>query len=171
MSTNYYLRPIKYKTLDEINEKCENKLYRIEKEYNKSIKELIIENNKITAYKDLLDEDNIDVKIVLKYKIEIPDIHICKLSKGWLPQFEANKNFKSYNEFELYYLMNKDYFDIVDEYNEKISLVYLYQKIQEHIQDKDNYRSHLEETSYWYGINRWIDKDNNKIEWTDANFC
>lgn len=169
MSTNYYLRPIKYEHINKINENVKNKLSKIEKEYNKSIKELIIENNKIDVYKDLLDKDNIDVKIVLKYEVEIPDIHICKLSYGWIPSFQANANFKSWNEFESYYLMNKDYFDIVDEYDEKISLVYLYQKVFEHLNNKNNSKSHLElnECSY-LGIKRW--KDNYGFEWTDIEF-
>lgn len=170
MSTNYYLRPIKYEILDKINEDIRIKLSKLENEYNSNIKQLIIENSSIIPYNGLLNENDINTKIVLNYEIEIPDIHICKLSYGWIPQFEANKNFKSYSEFENFYLENKNYFEIIDEYDNKYSLTYLYQKIQKHIQNKDNYRSHLEETCKYLGINRWKDKNNDKIEWVDTNF-
>lgn len=171
---NFYLRPKRYEYIDELNKKAIDSVNKIKKQYFNSIKELIESNKDIECYKDLLNLNKLkDVEDVFifsgnNWTIDCPDIHICKLSYGWVPNFEVNNNFKSWDEFENFYLNNKEYFDIIDEYDTKINLVYFTQKCFEHLQNKDNFRSHLTETSQFFGINRW--KDNIGFEWTNNNF-
>ena len=44
-------------------------------------------------------------------------IHVCKLSWGWLPLFQRHKAFKTWAEFEEFYKRHSDNLSLIDEYD------------------------------------------------------
>lgn len=92
MSTNYYFR-LKKEKRDQLDT-----LFNII--FNKNFK--IIYNEEIIA---ILNKE----------------IHIGKTSYGWRPLFQKTDYFNSLKELILFYNLNKNDFDIVDEYNRIIS--------------------------------------------------
>ena len=49
-------------------------------------------------------------------EIEYPELHICKISMGWKPLFEATKFYGNVKELKEFYNKNKDRIHIEDEY-------------------------------------------------------
>ena len=44
-------------------------------------------------------------------------IHVCKLSWGWLPLFQRHKAFKTWAEFEEFYRSHSNHLSLIDEYD------------------------------------------------------
>ena len=44
-------------------------------------------------------------------------IHVCKLSWGWLPLFQRHKAFKTWAEFEEFYRRHSNHLSLIDEYD------------------------------------------------------
>lgn len=124
MGTNYYLKAKRFNELDNINKKLEDKLETIKEDYLSEVLKVI--NNALKTYpnyKELFDLDELIVNIEVHYPIEVPDIHVCKMSLGWVPIFEKNEFYNNYKEFKAFYEKNKDILSLVDEYDREISLL------------------------------------------------
>lgn len=124
MGTNYYLTPKEFKDIDTVNQVTLKALNEIRDNYCKSIEDIktaAINNHKI--YKDSLDlPDTDNIQCILKWEVEIPEIHICKVSFGWNPLFESNKHYNSFKGFKDFYNKYKDDFIITDEYNRQLTI-------------------------------------------------
>ena len=109
MGCNYYIVP-KGKPVDNLN--------RAYKKFQEYIKDIILED---TCYEEL-----------------IPEIHICKLSRGWKPVLHKTKMFSNLDELEHYLEINKDRLEIVDEYNYNVEWKELKRLILEKYADDNN---------------------------------
>ncbi len=91
-------------------------------------------------------------------EIEYPELHICKISMGWKPLFEATKFYSNVKELKEFYDKNKDRIHIEDEYGEEQDIDELFQFIDMKYKDK-NSQSHTD--AY---------KDGQGYEWVSRNF-
>ena len=170
MGTNYYFRPKGYDKLKELNVLTEKAMQDIQDNYINSINEMIKESNSISPlYEDLFNPSYDECRVNLHYLFEVPEIHICKISGGWVPLFEATKYYKSFKELEDFYYTYNAIIDIYDEYNNKIFFSSLKEKALK--MKKSATCSHLsEEFNTISFIKYW--KDSDGLEWTDSkDFC
>ena len=91
-------------------------------------------------------------------EMEYPELHICKISMGWKPLFEATKFYSNVKELKEFYDKNKDRIHIEDEYGEEQDIDELFQFIDMKYKDK-NSQSHTD--AY---------KDGQGYEWVSHNF-
>lgn len=169
MGTNYYLRPRGFERLKQLNEETNSKLAVIRESYIKEIQDMIEESSKISPlYEDLLDRpDPSNINLYLQYEYDLPELHVCKTSGGWVPLFEATKYYKSFKELESFYSKYKDVFTLYDEYNELVDFKDLKEKVfsmrdiatETHLKP-DPYWGYTPDISYW--------KDEDGIEWTNS---
>ena len=168
MGCNYYLRPKGFEELDRLNEYNESALKTMEESYITTIEDIL---NKVykehQIYLDILDihQNPKDIYFHIHYPFERPDIHICKLSMGWVPLFEATKYYDSWDTFESFYILHKDEFDLVDEYDRVCMLEDFKNSVMERVQNKEN-QTHLVQEYQIYGIKYW--KDSCGVEWTSS---
>ena len=106
MGTNYYFVPKGYEQINLINKSTEEALKNIQDLYVKSVRNVIKYAEGLhPIYKELLNyEYSLDeIYASLRWPVEIPEIHICKISAGWVPCFQTNKHFSTYQEFLAFY--------------------------------------------------------------------
>lgn len=70
-------------------------------------------------------------------------IHIGKRSGGWLPIFQKTTYYSSVKEIKDFYIQNKNYLIIIDEYDMKYSLEELEAEIFDWNKDNPNAKTHL----------------------------
>ena len=109
--------------------------------------------------------DELTFYIVPQYLYDDFDIHICKISDGWVPSFEVNDNFTTYKEFKKFYLDHKDEFLLIDEYNKEIDLATLDSNLEYH---KLTALDKNKRTSNFYA-KLYTDEDG--YDWIDCNFA
>ena len=167
MGMNYYLRPKDYEHVDIINEVIKKTLLDIENDYKNTLKSIIVSANlKHDIYREALaeriaDVDNIRVK--LEWEFDIPEIHVCKLSGGWVPLFEETKYYKDYEGFKKFYNKYKDDFDFVDEYDEKVNIDEFDREVMSKIHEEN---SHLQFNNLDF---KYV-KDKYGVEWVNVTF-
>ena len=166
MGTNYYLTPKKLDKILEINEITSKALNQIRDDYCKSINELFEKANKEhRIYKEVLDfPDTDDIRTKLEWEVEIPEIHICKVSYGWIPLFEKTERYGSFSDFKKFYEEYKNDFDLTDEYNKHLTIDEL-EEIVTTAKEKAQ-ESHTKYDSPYYHIE--VDKDG--FEWSSTHF-
>ena len=166
MSCNYYLKP---KGFDEINELNDN----IEVELSKLTVKYIDDVNNITEkacnisplYKELLDlPDLSDLFIQMQWPVELPEIHVCKMSLGWVPCFQSNKMYKTYKEFLEFYTKHKDIFTLINEYDEEIDLEKFKEDLK-YFKDKA-----LPNNNRANNYNMYYISDEDGFDWIDNDF-
>ena len=171
MGTNYYLTPKGFDEIDTINKVTLKTLNEIRNSYCKSIKELIEKSCKNhNIYKEVLDLPDLDsIKCILQWDIEIPELHICKISAGWCPLLEATEYYSNFDDFKKFYEKYKDAFDITNEYNEYITIDEF-----ESILFKAKERAtefHSQYNDDFYGTNIKYTTDSYGFEWSYNHFC
>ena len=166
MGTNYYLRPKKFEKLTILNKNLELALDVLKDDYLANVSSLIREAEKEhPEYKDMLKlPDELTFYIAPQYLYNDFDIHICKVSGGWIPSFEVNDNFTTYKEFKKFYLGHKDEFLLIDEYNKEIDLATLDSNLEYH---KLTALDKNKRTSNFYA-NLYTDEDG--YDWIDCSF-
>lgn len=167
MGTNYYLVPKDFDLLDNINERLDIILRDTKNEYKETIRRLIDKvNNKHSIYKEVLEFPSLeDFDIKFEWKMEVPDIHICKISGGWCPSFESNKYYSNFDEFKDFYNKYKDDFDIKDEYNKSITLDELESIATTAEENAKEFHSKYNSCGIAY-----YTTDNYGFEWTNTHF-
>ena len=170
MGTNYYLKPKGYDKLDWLNKSTNIFIESVLKSYKDELNKMIKESDEICPiYQEILDRadpDNIQIK--LQYEFEEPDVHICKISAGWIPLFEKNKYYSNFKEFESFYKKYKKYFTFIDEYNREIDFNKFKVDIFKRVSDKSN-QTHTQYNSFFNSEHQYY-KDENGIEWIDNKF-
>ena len=171
MGTNYYLRPKGFKKIEKINRNLYSSIHALKEEYLKQITDILISyKDEYEYYADLLylsDISDLEDKVQFSvYGLEVPDIHICKLSGGWTPLFESNRLYSNFNEFEDFYNKYKDKLNLFDEYDDIISFEDFKNEIFSRLNNK-NYQTHLQYNNC-YGI--YYYKDELGVEWTNSHF-
>ncbi len=172
MGCNYYLRPKGYEPIKVINKTINDTLDNIVESYKYSIKKVIEEAEKISPlYKELFFTDLCidDITHVLQWEVELPDLHICKLSYGWKPLFQKSKYFSTFKEFEDFYKLHTDIFDFVDEYDEIQDFEEFKEYVFEKVKDKKS-QTHLQYNGGLPGLSLEYTKDKDGIEWTNHEF-
>lgn len=166
MGCNYYLKPQGFGALRDLNKRTVSSLENITEEYKQALIKMRDEANKISPlYSELLDIPSIeDIRVVLQWEMELPEIHICKMSMGWIPCFQNNKYFNSFKEFIKFYEDNKNVFTLVDEYDEVISL----DKFVEDLYEFKNHALPTNKRSSYYDIRYTTDEDD--FDWIDNDF-
>ena len=143
MGTNYYFKPKKYdmdkmtKLHEEYTSKLDKLLKDYIKSYNKLSNEMSKETNDLFEYEELQDYNNWWNYIHLA-EIEYPELHICKISMGWKPLFEATKFYNSVQGLKDFYNKNKYRVIIIDEYGEEQDIDELFKDIDDRYNNKDN---------------------------------
>lgn len=171
MGTNYYLTPKGFDEIEEINKITLKALNEIRDSYCKNIEELIEKSSKNhNIYKEVLELPDLDsIKCILQWDIEIPEIHLCKISAGWCPLLEATDYYNNFDDFKKFYEKYKDDFDITDEYNKHITIdefeSILTKAQQKAIEFHEKYNSNFYENSIKYTT------DDYGFEWTYNHFC
>ena len=95
MGTNYYFTPKKFelgrvkKLHEDYSSKLDKLLKNYIKSYNKLCNEMSKETNDLFESQELSDYNNWWNYMHLA-EIEYPELHICKISMGWKPLFEAH---------------------------------------------------------------------------------
>lgn len=115
MGCNFYFRPKNCEFINIINNTYDKILQKTLTEYKNAISPIFNKlRDSYSEFLDLLQLPDLDfIKIdLLKYSVEIPEIHICKLSCGWRPMLQSNKFYSNYNEFKDFYIKYKNVFDI-----------------------------------------------------------
>lgn len=171
MGTNYYLRPKGFDKIEEVTSEVYKDIDYARIEYIKALGKIIEEAKKISPiYSDLLhlptEEDLNQINIELQYEYDLPEIHICKVSGGWVPSFEANKYYKSFKEFEAFYSANKSFFDIYDEYDREVDFSDFKKMLFDWLND-----DLLSHSKYYPGhasIRYW--RDDSGFDWIDSEF-
>jgi len=170
MGTNYYLTPKGFDKIDEINKITLKTLNEIRDNYCKSIEELIektCKNHKI--YKEILELPDLDnIKCILQWDIEIPEIHICKISAGWCPLLESTALYDNFDDFKKFYEKYKDDFDITDEYNRHYTINELENRLVKAQQKAIEF--HEKYSSDFCNSPNYI-SDDYGFEWTSNHFC
>ena len=163
MGTNYYFTPKKFE-LGRVKNLHEDYSFKLDKllndyikSYNKLSKEMSKETNDLFESQELSDYNNWWNYMHLA-EIEYPELHICKISMGWKPLFEATKFYGNVKELKEFYNKNKDRIHIEDEYGEEQDIDELFQFIDMKYKDK-NSQSHTD--AY---------KDGQGYEWVSHNF-
>ena len=163
MGTNYYFTPKKFelgrvkKLHEDYSSKLDKLLKNYIKSYNKLCNEMSKETNNLFESQELSDYNNWWNYMHLA-EIEYPELHICKISMGWKPLFEATKFYGNVKELKEFYNKNKDRIHIEDEYGEEQDIDELFQFIDTKYKDK-NSQSHTD--AY---------KDGQGYEWVSHNF-
>ncbi len=169
MGTNYYLTPKGFDKIDEINKITLKTLNEIRDNYCKSIEELIektCKNHKI--YKEVLELPDLDnIKCILQWDIEIPEIHICKISAGWCPAFETTEYYNTFKGFKNFYDKYKDDFYITDEYNRQVTIDELEQIVTNAKRNAKEFHTKYN-SQYSSYVNYITDEDG--FEWTSTHF-
>lgn len=173
MGTNYYLRPKGFNNLDQITADLYRSIDFARIDYIKSLNKMIENAKKISPlYFELLDlpdlEELNEIQVNVVYDYELPEVHLCKTSGGWIPLFESTKYYKNFKEFEDFYNNHKDVFDIYNEYDEYVN----FSDLKEHVFEMKEKatESHLQYNNSLYNIcnnedNYWV--DDLGIEWTN----
>ena len=97
MGTNYYFTPKKFELgrVKKLHEDYSSKLDKLLKDYiksyNKLCNEMSKETNDLFESQELSDYNNWWNYMHLA-EIEYPELHVCKISMGWKPLFEATKS-------------------------------------------------------------------------------
>ena len=176
MSTNYYFYPKGFEKLDEVNKVTKSSLEDMTMNYIKVIKLMI--NDSIDSHPEYHDMFNLDVlkntlddtRIILKYDVEIPELHICKLSGGWIPLFNKTNYYSNFDELEEFYNKYKDILYLKNEYDEEISFKELKEKAYNKLKEP---RSHLDYNGPYSVFNGSFKnqyyKDKYGFEWTELN--
>ena len=163
MGTNYYFKPKKY-DMDKMTKLHEEYTFKLDKllndyikSYNKLSKEMSKETNDLFECEELQDYNNWWNYMHLA-EIEYPELHICKISMGWKPLFQATKFYNNVQELKDFYYKNKNKIVIKDEYGEEQDIDELFKDIDDRYNNKDN-QAH--EDAY---------KDKQGYEWVTSNF-
>ncbi len=163
MGTNYYFTPKKFELnrVKKLHEDYSSKMDKLLNDYIKSYNKLCNEMSKETN--DLFDNEELPgYKDWYNYmhlaEIEYPELHICKISMGWKPLFQATKFYNSVQELKDFYYKNKDRIIIKDEYGEEQGIDELFEFIDIKYKDKKS-QSHTD--AY---------KDQQGYEWVSNNF-
>lgn len=163
MGTNYYFTPKKFeknrirRLYEDYTDKLDKLLKDYIKSYNKLYKEMSIETNdlfeteKLPHYNDWYNYMHLT-------EIEYPELHICKISMGWKPLFEATKFYGNVKELKEFYNKNKDRINIEDEYGEVHDIDDLFEFIDIKYKNKKS----LEHKDAY--------KDSQGYEWVTNNF-
>lgn len=171
MGTNYYFRPKGFTEIDRLNKNLKDSVSVLKEEYLNKLKELLVKTE--SQYKDYADllyltdisdlEDRVEFTVS---EFEVPDIHICKISAGWIPLFESNRFYSNFRELEKFYLKYKDNLVFVNEYDDIINFEKFKKDVFDRIDNK-NYQTHLQYNNS-YGIRYY--KDEFGVEWTNTQF-
>lgn len=167
MGCNYYFRPKDCEFINIINNTYDKILQNTLTGYKNAISPIFNKlRDSYSEFLDLLQLPDLDfIKIdLLKYFVEIPEIHICKLSCGWRPMLQANKFYSNYNEFKAFCTKYKDIFDIYDEYNQLVEFEELESQI--FYRARETFQTHLDYDSVY----NYKDTDYQYIEWTRREF-
>ena len=168
MGTNYYFRPKGFNEIDDLNSSIDFIIKILKRFYLDKLNDILDKYKE--NYLDLLCLDNIsDLEDKVKFTVlslDTPDIHICKISAGWIPLFESNPHYSNFEEFESFYEKNKDKLDLIDEYNRVIDFDYFKRNVFDRINNK-NYETHLQYNNS-YDISYY--KDELGVEWTNSKF-
>lgn len=81
---------------------------------------------------------------------DVTELHIGKRSVGWYPLFESSEYYSSVEEIKNFYLTNKDYLDIIDEYNRTYTLEELEDELFNWNKDNLEAKSHLDLSPNYY---------------------
>ena len=171
MGTNYYFRPKGFQKIDKLNENLRNSIEAIKNEYLNELKEILVETE--SQYKDYADllhltdisdlEDRVEFTV---FEFETPDIHICKISGGWIPLFETTEYYHTLTELIEFYNKYKNKLNLINEYNEVINFDKFIKEVLDRTNNK-NYQTHLQYNNS-YGI--YYYKDELGVEWTNSQF-
>lgn len=170
MGTNYYFVPKGYEQINLINKSTEEALKNIQDLYVKSIRNVIRYAEDLhPIYKELLNyEYSLDeIYASLRWPVEIPEIHICKISAGWVPCFQTNKHFSTYQEFLAFYDLFKDIFTLEDEYHEVIDIEELKKDLFRHKEDALPQNDRMKYNSDYYVSYK---RDSDGFDWTNVDF-
>ena len=168
MGTNYYLTPKFSAKITKLNSDYNDMLQKIKETYINEVKSIYDEAYRFSSeYKEFFPINDIDdISLYLKYEVEVPEIHICKISSGWVPSFQKCKWFSTYREFLAFYDLHKEIFDITSEYNEIVSIDKLNKDLFK-FKNKalpENDRSHYSSNYYVYI------KDEDGFDWINVDF-
>ncbi|MFC0903779.1 hypothetical protein ACFHWD_03625 [Clostridium sp. MT-14] len=92
----------------------------------------------------------------------VSKIHIGKASAGWKALFQKTDFYASINEIKNFYNKNKDSLDIVNEYDDKLTLDELENELFNWSKDKSKLQSHLDDKDCY--------RDENGYEFCKLNF-
>lgn len=163
MGTNYYFKPKKFKMdkIRNLHEEYTSKLDKLLKDYiesyNKLCNEMSIETKDLFECEELQDYNNWSNYMYLT-EVEYPELHICKISCGWKPLFEATKYYSSVEELKEFYNQNKERINIQDEYGREQDIDELLRIIDGRYKDENN-KAH--DNAY---------KDEQGYEWVSHDF-
>lgn len=176
MGTNYYLvaKNKKYtqKDFNDIRDVYQNKVEEIIQEYKNTVQNMI-DQMYPTEVETLIPKIDVEtafayMKTTYLFEYEIPDIHICKVSKGWYPLFQKNNHWSSFKEFIEFYNSNKDYLSLIDEENREIPIDEFIQTIHTWYSQSDN-ETHIQFQSPLNPIPEYY-KDPEGYEFTTHEF-
>lgn len=166
MGCNYYLRPIGFEEIESINRKIEHDLEFITNNYKAEINNVIKKGCKVSPlYEELLElPKTSDIFTQMQWEVEVPEIHVCKMSLGWNPCFQVNKMFKTYKEFLEFYTKNQDVFTLINEYNEFINIEKFKEDLQYFKERAKSENQRISNCVYQYY------KDMDGFDWIDRDF-
>ena len=171
MGCNYYLRPRGFSRLNKVNKKLEEDLEKITEKYKNTVDGIIkFACYKYPFYKDSLDlPDLSNLYSTMNWAVEEPDIHICKMSLGWMPCFQVNKYFNTLDTFIDFYKQHKNEFILMNEYNEKVTLKEFEEDLR-YFKENAKPENNRVNSSYYNTGRPSYYKDSYGFDWYDNDF-
>lgn len=168
MGTNYYFEPIGFDQINKINEIFVKSVEKLKEEYERQIEDIIDKNNKEHSLYRGFFRPYFDTNYTLQHQeFYVPDVHICKLSYGWVPLFEQNKYYSNIEQFKYFCETYQNDIVIKDEYDRVYSIEKFLDIVYDHLKN-NNKESHLQYNNSLLGIK--YTKDPTGIEWANSEF-